>query len=209
MKTQIEQVRAQVKARVDHIEAVQTLEERDPFHGESKLLFLDVGARDELRIEFTRTDWRMGWAEGVQVKVTAPSSKWSFGNQWHVNQTRTFRTGKDGVTLNGDGIAKAVEELAEDLRGADRQREAKAAEQVAKDDLRETNRKALVEAGLLRPCDPEDCFQSPEHHTVIELRDGVKAELDVSYRGPVTIEIKDLTPAQAATILGRLQQVIR
>ena len=205
-RQKIEDVRALVKARVANIEDVTHAANCNPFCGDSRELHLDVGARDELQLVFEKSDWRLGFADGVKILVKAPSSKWSYSGQWFVHQARTFRTGKDGESVNLDGIAKAVEELGEAMRAADRQRAAKAADEAAKDSLRERNRLALVADGILPRCEAVDGFHSPIHYAQVPLGDGVVVSLNVTYRGPVKLELDGLTAEQAADILERLKR---
>lgn len=178
-----------------------TFEDRDSRYSDGKRLFVDVGAEHNMVLEFTKANWKLNHSEGVQVTVKAPSSK--PGSYGYVDQTRTFRTGKDGVSLNLGGIVKAVHLLAIDMCKADEGRKAEQERDAAKDDLREDNRTKLVMAGLLPAHDPEFACM-PLHETSVKLQNGIEAELQVKYNGPVSIEIKGLTAEQAIALLGKM-----
>jgi len=169
---------------------------------DKQAIHISVGAQYDLHVQLLPAPWRLGFADGVQIVVRAPSSRWSWMNQWFVNQSRTFRTGKDGEKLNLAGINKAVQELGAELHAADRKRRALADDEEDQEAAREANRAALVDAKLLPATEPE--FGLPVHSNAVHLPGGVEARLSAGLRG-VSLEIKGATAAQIIDLLRRIK----
>ena len=171
-----------------------------------EVLVVDNSAEYQLDIVLKKSDWRTGYADGVQLTIKAPSSKRG-SYSWHVDQVRNFRTGKDGTTLNLDGIVAAVKKLSGDMIASDEARAAKQKRDAEERDAREESRAALAAAGLLpqprgeTELDRECNKKYSEQHG---LGDDNVARVAVNHSGEVSIRVEGLTPAQAIALLGRL-----
>lgn len=195
-QSKIDTIRDDLEARIRDLQIVRQVAVSFALDA----LVVNVGAQYELDVRLTLANWRCGFSSGVQVTVRAPYSKRvRYG---HGDQARTFRTGKDGSTLNVDGILKVVAELAQDMHDADESRAAEQKTELAQRDRRDEDTLALVAAGHLPARDKD--FDTPVHYGKVELRDGVEADLDSGHHG-VSIKLQGLTAEQAVTILGRLR----
>lgn len=190
-----------VRARIEQIGAVDKV--TVGFHNDSMAVEIN-GSHYEMRIQFKRAGYRLGFSSGVQMTVKAPNSR--RGSYGYTDQARTFRTGKDGRSWNLDSIATGIRALIEDMIGADAQRKGRDELEIARGHDRKHTRVELMAAGLIPyPRDDDDNFGMPMFGAKVDVLPFAEAQLEIDKHGRVSIKMGNLTAVEAIELIRKLK----